>query len=289
MIAKPQRLALRLHFAWGIALLALVLASPVEAVFHLSLVSEIMASYDDDGSVQFVEIEMSASNQNQIVNAVIAVFDADGNFTTDAIVFPMNVTNFASGTRTIVGTPSFETVSGLTTDFTMAAVLPTDGGMVCYGGGGGIVMALDPSWERTDLDNYVDCLAYGSYSGPTKVESGTPTPLLPVGHSLTRLSDTDDNEADFDCGDPATPTRNDGASVSLDATVAFCPEPEIAFAQLAALASLAWLDRRHRRARCLDLRVLGAPNGLRGAVAQHSSGTRSAGLAPPGDSVAPVP
>ncbi len=246
MIAKPQRLALRPHFAWGIAFLALVLAPPVEAVFHMSLISEIMASYDGDPSVQFVEIRMSASNQNQIVDAVIAVFDADGNFMTDAIVFPMNVTNFASGTRTIVGTPSFETVSGLTPDFTMAAVLPTDGGMVCYGGGDGAIFAAqDPaSWSRTDLDNYVDCLAYGSYSGPTRVGSGTPTPLLPVGHSLTRLSDTDDNEADFDCGDPATPTNNAGTSGSLDATIVFCPEPEIAFAQLAALACLTWLNRR---------------------------------------------
>ncbi len=103
MIAKPQRRALRPYFAWGVAFLALVLAPPVEAVFHISLISEIMASYDNDPSVQFVEIEMSASNQNQIVNAVIAVFDADGNFTTDVIVFPMNVTKFESGTRTIVG------------------------------------------------------------------------------------------------------------------------------------------------------------------------------------------
>jgi hypothetical protein len=129
----------------------------------------------------------------------------------------------------------------------MAADLPTDGGMVCFGGGGGISPDLDPnSWSRTNLESYVDCLAYGSYSGPTKLGSGNPTPLLPGGHSLTRVSDTGDNETDFDCGDPATPTNNAGTSSFLDATIVFCPEPESAFAQLAALASLSWLGRRRR-------------------------------------------
>ncbi len=42
------------------------------------------------------------------------------------------------------------------------------------------------------------------------------------------MFDTGDNEADFDCGDPATPTNNDGAIAFLDATVVFCgPAQEI--------------------------------------------------------------
>ena len=91
---------------------------------------------------------------------------------------------------------------------TAAADLPTSGGMVCFGGGGGAIPQDPENWSRTDLASYVDCLAYGNYDGPTRVASGNPTPLLPVGHSLERVSDTDDNETDFDCGDPATPENN---------------------------------------------------------------------------------
>ena len=246
MTAKPHRLSLRPRITWSVAFLALVLAPPVQAAFHFSHIDEIMASYDDDDNVQFVEIQMLGLFQNQITNAVISVFDADGNFVTDAIVFPSIVPNAESGDRFIVGTPSFATVSELTTDFTMAADLPTDGGMVCFGGGGGIFPADPNIWDRTLLASYVDCLAYGSYSGPTKLGSGNPTPLLPVGHSLIRVGASGDNETDFDCGDPATPTNNAGTTAFLDATVIFCPEPEIALAQLTALAGVAWLDRRRR-------------------------------------------
>ncbi len=244
MTTKPHRVSLRRRINWGVTCLALALAPPVQAAFHFAHIDEIMASYNGNDGVQFIEIEMQLG-QNLITNAVIAVFDADGNFVKDAIVFPSNVPNASSGDRFIVGTPSFATVSELTPDFTMAADLPTDGGMVCFGGGGGIFPDPDPNnWSRTALESYVDCLAYGSYSGPTKLGSGNPTPLLPVGHSLARVSNTDDTETDFDCGDPATPTNNAGTSGSLDATIVFCPEPEIAFAQLAALACLTWLNRR---------------------------------------------
>ena len=247
MTTNHNSRSLRWRITGSVAFLALALAPPVQAAFHFAHIDEIMASYNGNNGVQFIEIQMQFPLQNRITNAVIAVFDADGNFVKDAIVFLSNVPNGMTGDRFIVGTDSFATVSELTTDFTMAADLPTDGGMVCFGGGGGILPLADPSsWDRTLLASYVDCLAYGSYSGPTKLGSGNPTPLLPVGHSLTRVSATGDNETDFDCGDPATPTNNGRTTVLLDATVIFCPEPEIAFAQLAALASLAWLDRRRR-------------------------------------------
>ena len=77
-----------------------------------------------------------------------------------------------------------------------------------------------------------------SYSGPTAINSGNPTPLLPVGHSLARVSLNNDNETDFDCGDPATPENNARTIVNLDATVVFCPEPSTALAQLAAIGSV---------------------------------------------------
>ena len=45
------------------------------------------------------------------------------------------------------------------------------------------------------------------------------TPLDANGHSLRRVSHTDDNETDFACGDPADPTNNAGESALLAATI----------------------------------------------------------------------
>ncbi len=52
---------------------------------------------------------------------------------------------------------------------------------------------------------------------------GTPTPLDADGHSLQRLSDTNDNATDFECADPATPENNTGGSDLLPATTPCAP------------------------------------------------------------------
>jgi hypothetical protein len=96
--------------------------------------------------------------------------------------------------------------------------------MVCWGAPG-IVPPSDPgSWDHTVPANYVDCVAYGSYTGPTNGFIGTPTPLSAEGHSLQRISDTHDNATDFACGDPADPENNADATADLVATTA-CPAP----------------------------------------------------------------
>jgi hypothetical protein len=96
--------------------------------------------------------------------------------------------------------------------------------MVCWGAPG-IVPPPDPgSWDHTLPANYVDCVAYGSYAGPTNGFIGTPTPLTAEGHSLQRISETHDNATDFACGDPADPENNADATADLVATTA-CPAP----------------------------------------------------------------
>jgi hypothetical protein len=96
--------------------------------------------------------------------------------------------------------------------------------MVCWGAPEGLLPPANPSsWEHDNPANYIDCLAYGTYSGPNP-QGGTPTPLDADGHSLVRIDETDDNATDFACGDPATPTNNAGGSAELEATIP-CPEP----------------------------------------------------------------
>jgi len=96
--------------------------------------------------------------------------------------------------------------------------------MVCWGAPEGIVPPLDPnSWDHDNPSNYIDCVAYGVYTGPNPL-GGDPTPFDADGHALARIDETDDNATDFACADPATPENNDGDSAELAATIP-CPEP----------------------------------------------------------------
>jgi hypothetical protein len=200
-------------------------ASSAHALFHLAVIDEVLTSYGGDATKQFVEIRMLAGSQNFVANSVLAAFDATGVYTGDILVVPSNVTNSGSGVRWLVGTSNFQTATGLAPDFVMpAGILPTGGGMVCFGGGGGILPQNPPSWNRSVFSNYVDCVAYGTYSGPSNPIIGTATTLDGDGHSLQRNGMTNNNLADFVCGDPATPQNNSGASVSMAAT-APCPVP----------------------------------------------------------------
>ncbi len=196
---------------------------PAAALFHLAVIDEVMTSYGGDADVQFVEIEIVFPGQSRVQNSVLAVFDDAGVYQSDLLIVPSNLAVADDGTHWVMGTTAFEAAAGIQADFEFAPGLPLGGGMVCWGAPG-LIPPIDTGWDRTDFLNYVDCLAYGSYSGPTNLHIGAPTPLLPEGHSLQRVSETDDNATDFACADPADPTNDAGQSASLAATTA-CPEP----------------------------------------------------------------
>lgn len=211
--------------AVAIAIVAGVRAT--NALFHLAVIDEVMTSYGGDSDVQFVEVRMLAGSQNFVAHSIFAAFDTNANYLGDLLEVPANVSNSGADVRWIVGTTQFEAASGLTADFNFSAgLLPTAGGMVCFGGGGGLAPQNPPTWDRTDFSNYVDCVAYGTFAGTTNAALtaliGNSTPLDPDGHSLERVSTTNDNETDFACADPATPENNAGSTVSLAATTP-CP------------------------------------------------------------------
>ena len=197
---------------------------PSGAAFHLAAINEVMTSYGGDSQVQFVEIGMLASGQRFVKNSVLGAFDAGGSYIGDVLVIPANVPNSGVGVTWLMATAQFQTVTGLAPDFIIPAGLPTAGGMVCWGAPG-LIPPLPGSWDHTNPNNYVDCLAYGSYSGPTNVHIGNPTPLDGDGHSLQRTGDTNDNARDFVCADPADPTNNAGAAASLGATTTCAGTP----------------------------------------------------------------
>jgi len=189
-----------------------VLARDAHATFHVARISELMTSYNGNAGVQFVEITMEAPGQNLVSGSKLNVFDADGDFVMTAVTPGGNVES-GSGRTWIMGTPAFENASGIQVEFEFAnGTLPTGGGMVCWGKPGA---TASPVSCPTDGTPYVDCVAYGSYNGPTNTCIGTPTPLSPAGHSLVRDGDSRDNANDFVCADLATPENNDGDTGTL--------------------------------------------------------------------------
>ena len=203
----------------AVALPGLIFAAalPARGAFHVAHISEVMTSLNGDASVQFVEIEMAAAGQTITTDSVLGAFAADGNYLGDILVVPSNLSNAGAGVSWLMATAEFAAVTGLDPDFVFPAGLPTESGMVCWGAPGSV--PPDPgSWSHSDPDQYVDCIAYGDYGGQTALGSGAQAFGSPDGHSLQRISDTGDNETDFACGDPATPTSNDGMSDDVGAS-----------------------------------------------------------------------
>lgn len=212
-----------LPFVLG-SLLTLAANQPAEALFHLAVIDEVMTSYGGNATSQFVEIRMLSVGQNLVQNSVLGAFDTTGAYIGDVLVVPGNVPNSGLGVPWIMGTAQFQADSGIVPDFTMPAGLPTGGGMICWGAPGIGAPPLPGSWDHTVPTNYVDCLAYGTYAGPSNPRIGSPTPLDADGHSLERVSITSDNLADFACANPASPENNNGASAGMPATTP-CPGP----------------------------------------------------------------
>jgi len=209
----------------AVAVLALGLvglwSTSAMATFHLMTIYEVMTGYGGDTSVQFVELRMEAASQNLVGDTVLGAFDDTGTYLGDVLVLPNDVTFGQANRRVLMATSAFQTVTGLAPDFVIPATLPVSAGMICYGAPG-IVAPPAGSWDHSDPANYVDCIAYGAYTGPSNFHIGTPTPLTGEGHSMQRVSETNDNAVDFVCADPATPERNDQTGATLAASAA-CP------------------------------------------------------------------
>lgn len=189
-----------------------------QALFHEAVIDEILASWDGDPQQQFVEVRMLFAAQNLVTNSVLAAFDESGAYLGDVLVLPNDVPNGNAGGTWTMATEEFQARHGFTADFAMPAGIPLGGGMICWGAPGVLTPPDPTSWDHSDPANYVDCLAYGSFAGPSNVHVGNPTPLTAEGHSLARVAETDDNRNDFACADPAMPTNNAGESVAVAAT-----------------------------------------------------------------------
>lgn len=204
------------------ALFVLITPAPSRALFHLAHISEMISGVNGDPSVQYVEIRMNnAFMQNAVGNTRLTAFNCDGTSSSVLLLVPSNVTQFGLDARWLMATTNFAAAAGITPDFTWnpavsGSIDPTCG-MVCWGAPGFIPPAPG-NWSATDQNNYVDCVGYGGYTGPTKtsIHDGTPTSGTPTTlnagngtSSLTRIGFAGNNTADFMLAAP-TPTNNVG-------------------------------------------------------------------------------
>ncbi len=176
------------------ALAVLLAAAPASARFHFAEIHEAMSGAGSDPTVQFVEIRMLAILQDLVAHSRLTAFNCDGTTATILLEVPGNVAMAGADVRWIMASPSmvgFNTVFGINPDFTFSGTIDPTCGNICWGAPGASVPENPPTWNAADVNNYVDCLAYGGYTGPKRL--GQPVVAGPLGdgtQSQTRTTGT---------------------------------------------------------------------------------------------------
>ena len=231
---RPPRRAL-------LVALLLLFATPAGATFHFMSITEVGVGLGGDPDVQFLELRLEAPDQINLTNTRLTAFDKDGH-ATELLLSGHGVTNGATGTNVLYATSAFQTATGVPPDFVIPPGIVTPTGMICWGAPSDVPTSPpDPtSWDFDKPTNYVDCVAYGSYGGFTRTQSGAPSSLAPGTdtQSLTRISGNfadGSNATDFalaapspcnnagDCAVFPTPTPTTTATPTVTATPTATP------------------------------------------------------------------
>jgi hypothetical protein len=176
-------------------LVLLVAVAPARATFHIAQITEVMSGAAGNPNLQYVEIRMLTAGQSVIANTLLTAFSCDGSTVSEMLVVPgPNLVNGAAGARWIMASPdavTFLVAAGVTPDrvwnATVTGGIPVACGQVCWGAPGILSAPPPASWDHTNPNNYVDCIAYGPYTGPPR--TGVSPVAAPAGddvHSLTR-------------------------------------------------------------------------------------------------------
>ena len=168
------------------------------AAFHVSAIDEVMSGLNTDPTAQYVEIKMLADGQSFDAHTRLTAFSCDGSMINVLLEVPGNICNGGAGLRWSMGTASWAAATSVRPDFSFPPGIFAPCGQICWGAPG--IVPPDPStWDSTNPDNYVDCVAYGGYTGPRQTSDAAAS-TLPAGNgtmSLQRMSDTHNDQADF--------------------------------------------------------------------------------------------
>lgn len=191
---------------WLRVLVAVGLAARVASAQDRIVLSEILASWQGDDQVQFVELTVLVDGQQATANRSELVFDDVTGSDDTRRFFPLtrNLTRGTAGARVLVGTTALAGVAGMTPDFTLpGGWLAPDGGRVCW-----------QVYDQQSQPRVIDCLAWGAFTGST-YGFGPPTRVTPDNRSLERTDLTGSIRADWQGQPSPTPESNDGRSVTL--------------------------------------------------------------------------
>lgn len=166
---------------------------PAGAAFHQMKVREVYAGSVSVPAADFVELQMWAPGQNFVAGHRVHFYSLDpyGGATDLDCTIPSNVGGGANQSRILLATAEAQTAFGVTGDFTMPASLHADAGAVCFEG--------------------IDCVAWGSWSGPTAGFTGTPEAAIPADQSIERRTDVSGDPNQLEDADDTNDSANDFA------------------------------------------------------------------------------
>ena len=193
---RPVRLLLVSALAAG----GLVASTgPARADFHLMMIREVSAGSDSGAAGDFVELQMHESGQNLVTGKHVRIFVGGTEVASATFGGPVGS---GAGQASILLAPSG---SGLSSDATLSAPVPAEGGKACF---------VDPgtSGPYPSPDQLIDCVAWGSQT--QDADTGPPAPVIPSGQSIERTIARGCTTA----LDPADDTNNSAADLAVDAT-----------------------------------------------------------------------
>jgi hypothetical protein len=145
---------------------AALVASPAAATFHEISIREVYAGSSAQPGSQYIELQAWSAGQNFVGGHSLKTYDAGGNVT-DTATFSNPVSNGASQSTMLLATPAAETEFSLAADKGLAVgALTPSGGAAC--------------WEA------LDCVSWGSFSGPLPSPAGPPAVAIPDAMALRR-------------------------------------------------------------------------------------------------------
>ncbi len=211
--------------------MALLLASPAHATFHLMQIQEVIGGVNGDTKFQAIQLRMRALGQNLVSNGLLRAWDATGTNSVLLISFPTNVAVGTTGSTVLAATANFGSLlsPAVTPDFTLTRAIPDSdlaaGSLTYEDKFGDVLWRL--SWggaaytgpTNGDLTNDLDGEFGPPWPGPLP---STSTSSLLFQGAATALSTN--NAADYAVtAGPATFTNNAGASGSLTNLLAVTP------------------------------------------------------------------
>jgi len=179
----------------GLALFALLAASPARANFHLVKVVEVFTGTEAAPDAQYVMLQAYSAGQNVLTGHSVQVYDTDGVLIPGGtFAFSSGVLNSSNQMTILLATSAAQTFFNMSADLTIPAILPPGGGMVC--------------WNSVPMP---ECVAWGGYTGPS-TRIGTPynSPVgIPPGKAIHRKLDICMGAATLEACDDTLSSAND--------------------------------------------------------------------------------